>query len=266
MKKNKRKRFISTVGARENAKPIVLYVQDIDHETFGALTLEERYCVLVLGHVHDEISWLQRIMFVASRNTSRRTELAKTADLMQTTFLARLMLGKLFEFKKILTYDNSPIRQFLTTYLRPQDEKAGTERIEKILEVFEQEKWIRIARNKHFLHYPELADVKETLDDSNIQWQFQIAHGKKSSNTFHPTSDVLANYAWFRRVNPIEPMNGLDDALGVLTSLSKLTLDTLERSIGHFIDSRLMKREKNKEVKIYAPSINDINLGYFVAT
>lgn len=209
MKLRKRRHFNNSKGGRGHYGVITLYLQRIPREKFDALSEADRYCLLLLGHIHDEISWLQRMAFAASHRNRRGTDLEKSADLMPTTFLARLLLGKLFEFKKVMAADGSPIRNFISDFWRPGDQAAGSAQVEKILALFREEKWIRIARNKHFLHYPELGDVSETLQDKNIEWHVEIAHGKKSSNTFYPASDVFANYAWFARVNEKEPMAGL---------------------------------------------------------
>lgn len=185
---------------------------------------------------------------------------------MQTTLLFRLLLAKLFEFKQVMETEKATIQAFIVANYRPADHDAGMSRIEAIFQSYEDEAWIRIARNKHFLHYPTLADVRSTLDDKNVQWELEIVHGAKSSNTFYPTSDAFANYAWMKRANPEAPMRGLEDALAVLTKLASLTMETLEESIGHFVDANLMKLGDNEEVTMLAPSISDLRLSYFIAT
>jgi hypothetical protein len=40
---------------------VKLYHQLMPSEKFNALSVGDRYCFLVLGHIHDEISWLQRM-------------------------------------------------------------------------------------------------------------------------------------------------------------------------------------------------------------
>jgi len=81
----------------------------------------------------------------------------------------------------------------------------------------------------------------------------------------YPTSDVLANYAWFRRVNPDSPMDGLGEALDPLTALSRLTLSTLEESTGHFVDRNLMPLNENERITLKVPSSRGRTLDYFLA-
>ena len=231
-----------------------------------ALTEVDRYCLLVLGHIHDELSWLQRLAFLATRGHQFTDEVERQGGMMQATMLARLLFGKLFEFQILLSPKESPIRQFISEFYQPTEPQAGTTLVEEILMQFENEAWIRVGRNKHFMHYPKLNDVRETLSDPTIEWHLEVFHGEVSSNTFYPTSDVLANYAWFRLVNPDEPMKGLEEALDMLTSITRLTLKALEQSIGYFIDGRLMSLSKNERVRLNVPSIHDQRLRYFLAT
>ena len=266
MKQRWRRRFGPKRGGRPVTKPIRLYLQRIPIKAFTDLPEQERYALLLLGHIHDELSWLQRMAYAASRRTGHASDLEASADMMQATFLARLMLGKLWEFRVVLNNEASPLATFIAQNWRPDDPGAGDQRVQEILAAYESQAWLRVARNKHFLHYPTFGDVEETIRDPNIVWDVQIAHGAQSSNTFYPASDVLANYAWFRRVNEQEPMRGLGDALGVLTKVARLTMDTREQSIGYFVDRKLVSLSDNEVVTIRAPSIHDFRLGYFVST
>jgi len=137
---------------------------------------------------------------------------------------------------------------FIIENWRPHDIAAGKAQRKALVDEFDAEGWLRIARNKHFLHYPTLGDMEDTLRDPDIHWHVEIAHGKKSSNTFYPASDVFANYAWFRRVNGSEPMKGLREALDVLRRVAGLTLATLEQSIGYFVDRKLVSLGENELV------------------
>ena len=266
MRKSKTNCYRPKGKGRKTLKKIALFLQKIPHDKFNALTIEEKYCFLTLGHVHDEISWLQRMAYIASKSDTKGHDLEMSGKMMQATFLARLLLGKLFEFKVVMGSSESIISKFITIYYCPSDKSTGSAQVKTISDYYLEEKWIRTARNKHFLHYPSLSDVQETLKDPNIEWLPEIAHGKISSNTFYPTSDVMANYAWLKLENPKEPMKGLNEALGTIRELALLTIKTLEQSIGYFVDDKLLKLSENHEIKLSAESIYEIKLNYFVST
>lgn len=266
MKASKQNRFRPTINKKGAFKKIVLFHQKIPSEKFKALTTEDKYCFLTLGHIHDEISWLQRMSYISSKSADiNGNKLKNTGNLMQAIFLARLLLAKLFEFN-VLMENQALIPEFIKTYFNPEIADEGAKRLQTITESFTSEDWIRTARNKHFLHYPKINDVRGTIENPDIVWEVEIIHGKKSSNTFYPTSDVMANYAWFELANPKNPMKGFDEALGTIKELALLTLNTLEQSLGYFTDEKLQKLSDNTKINLLAESIYDSRLNYFLST
>lgn len=266
MRKNKSNSYRPKGKGRKTPKKITLFHQQIPQDKFNALTTEEKYCFLTLGHIHDEISWLQRMSYIASKSDTNGHTIERSGNMMQATFLARLLLGKLFEFYEIMGGNESHISNFIAIYYNPQDTIAGKRQIKSIKDYYTDEKWIGRARNKHFFHYPKFGDVQETLTDPNLEWLPEIAHGKKSSNTIYPTSDVMANYAWFKLANPKEPMKGFEEALANIRELALLTIQTIEQSIGYFVNEKLLSFSENDEIKLSAESIYEIKLNYFVST
>lgn len=263
--KMRRRRTSSNKSVIGSQPVITLYRQRIPKEKFDSLSEVDRYCFLLLGHVHDEISWLQRMALIASQSGLSDDAAQQSGDMMQMTFLARLLLGKLFEFKRVLSTDSSPLPQFIASSFDPEDEKVGRSRVDEILAYYRKEKWIRVARNKHFLHYPDFTDVIDTIKDPEIDWQVDIYHGKKSANTLFPTSDVMANYAWFRLANPKSPMEGFTEALDTIRELAKLTLGTLEYTLANFVDRRLLDLSDNEEIKLTVrDNLKDLRLSYFI--
>jgi len=262
-KSTRRKRQIYFDGRK--LESITLHYQKIPTDQFTALPIEQQYCLLVLGHVHDELNWIQRMAFLATRPVRYRREVFRQGQMMQSLMLARLFFAKLLEFSNLIESQNSPVKLFITENYRPGKIDEGKQRVNELLDQFNAEKWIRLARNKHFMHYPSLNDVKATLEDPQIRWDLEIYHGTRSNNTFYPTSDVLANYAWFRLVNPGAPMEGLGDALDLLSAISRLTLSTLEESIGYYVDRNLMPLEQNERIKLNVPSGKGKSLDYFLS-
>ncbi len=246
---------------------IKIFLQRIPREKFAALTQEQKYCFLILGHIHDEISWLQRLAYVASGTGTSGTELEQSANMMQATFLARLLLGKLQEVKVLINSQNT-LKKFIEMNYAPTDLIRGQSMLGALLERFEQEKWLGIARNKHFLHYPTQNDVAEVLQGDVVLWdEVKVAHGDKSSNTFYPASDVLANTAWFRRVNGGDIMEGLKEALAAAKDLTSQVLDVIEQSLTYFISNNLQPLSVHEVVMIpTTQSIHELKLPYFVQT
>ncbi len=262
MRKQKQKKYAN--ASLKPSRTITLFHQIVPKANFDALSDDDKYCFLLLGHIHDEISWLQRMAYAAAKDGPSGNHVEDSAQMMQTTFLARLFLGKIFEFNVVLEKNNL-LKEFLSTHYDPENPAVGKAKVEEIITNFEQNSWIRTARNKHFLHYPSRSDANEILTSPDIAWEVEIYHGKHSSNTFYPTSDVMANLAWFRLVEPNNPIAGLGIALERLQVIARASLDALEVSIGHFINERLVELSNNRQISIKAPeTFADFKLHYFL--
>lgn len=243
---------------------VTLFHQKISPDKFKALNDEDKYCFLLLGHVHNEINWLQRMALIVTQYHRDGNNLEASGRMMQAMLVSRLFLAKLYEFSVVLS-DQKVLRRFVSEYFDPKDKAKGEKQLVELDRLFETNAWIQTARNAHFLHYPKLGQVKETINDPEILWEPEVAHGRHRSNTFYPTSDVLANYSWFRLADTNEPMNGLAKALDTLNEISRITLDAIEQSIGYFIDAKLQKLEDSTQVTVFVPSsLSDIELNFFV--
>lgn len=259
-KKNVKKAYLK-------GSSIKLYHQLMPPEKFNALSDDDRYCFLALGNICNEISWLQRMSFITSKSADRSTEVERSANLMQASFLARLLIGKLYESYVVMRVGTSPIPTFIEKHYDPENPTIGKDKVKEIFEYYETNEWIGLTRNKHGLHYPKLQDVVETLNDTQLVWDVNVYHGKNTSNTFYPAADVLANYAWFKLVNIDEPMEGFNQALKIIQKLSLLTLQTLEQSIGYFIDRELIPLNQNTMIRLrVTESIHEAQLNCFINT
>lgn len=264
MKMKQRKKSVAIgVAQKVQGQFIKLFHQKIPPEKFNALSEEEKYCFLLLGHIHNEINWLHRMTFITTKVRATSNHLESSGRMMQALLVSRLFIAKLYEFSVVLE-NQKDLGKFLTRYFCIEDISKGEEKFGKLMYLFTSNSWIQKARNKHFLHYPKLSQVRQTLNDPMIQWEPEVTHGEKGVNTFYSTSDFLANYSWFRLVNDQEPMDGLKAALEATDEICSLCLNLIEQSVGHFIHETLISLESNTEIEVWAPSaLSDIELSFF---
>jgi hypothetical protein len=202
--------------------------------------------------------------FITTKDRDTSNHLESSGRMMQALLVSRLFIAKLYEFSVILR-SQKDLGDFLKRYFCIEDVSKGEEKFGKLMGLFASNSWIQTARNRHFLHYPTLSQVRQTLNDPMIQWEPEVAHGEKGINTFYPTSDVLANYSWFRLANDQEPMDGLKAALEAANEISALCLNLIELSVGNFIHETLISLESNTEMNIWASSaLSDIELNFFI--
>ena len=263
MRMKTRRRIFPTRGGRRSGGRITLFRQDIPVEKFMALPIQDRYCVLLMGHIHDELSWLQRIAYIASRSHPGSSREANSANMMQALLTSRLFLGKLHEFYVVFR-DVPTLRSFIEAHYSPTH-GAGALKVAEIETSFNSHTWLRTARNQSFLHYPTLGQATPTLEDSNVVWELEIIHGRKTANTMYPTADVFANLHWFKIANPGDAMGGLSDALDAAKDLALLVMQALEQTIGNFVHLNLQDLSNHKVIRLpVRDSIHDVRIDYFM--
>lgn len=241
---------------------ILLRHQIIPPARFSALSDDEKYAFLVLGHVYNELSWLQRTAILFSKSRPKG-EIQINGAVSQTLTAARLFLGKLNEFR-ILLNDQPLLKRFIVDHFDNADRPHGQRALDELMALFDGNPWLHTARNKHFLHYPKKNDVIDTILDTNINWEPEILHGEESANTLFPTSDVLGNYSWFRLADGTNPVRGLQDALKAAKELCGASLHIIERSLALFVNARMHPLSEYTEVELYVPKIEDINIDFFM--
>jgi len=263
MRMKARRRMYPTRGGRRSGGTITLFRQDIPVAKFTALSIQDRYCLLLMGHIHDELSWLQRMAYIASRSEPGSSREANSANMMQALLVSRLFLGKLHEFYVVFR-DVPALRLFVEAHYSTTP-GAGAVKVADIEASFNSHVWLRTARNQSFLHYPTLGQATPTLEDPNVVWDLEIIHGRKTANTMYPTADVFANLHWFKIANPQDAMGGLAGALDAAKGLALLVMQTLEQTIGNFVHRNLQDLSSHEVIRLpVRDSIYDVRIDYFM--
>jgi len=263
MSARKRKRqILKGIDKSIQKRSIVLYEQVVSGEIFTSLPAEEQYALLVLGHVVQEISWLQRMLYIARENIAPASEIEKDGDAFQLLFLTRLMLGKLKEFDTLLR-DEKKIVDFLVKNLESLSPGNGIAAVESVQAKFLSNSWIAKARNKHFLHYPKFNDVKSALGYVNEHWDYTVYHGEISTLTLYKTSDAFANLAWFDLADGEDPFRGLNNALDALLSIALEALTLIERAIGNQLGGALSREGDTKKINMTVRSLSQQRFDFF---
>jgi hypothetical protein len=265
MPKSKRARKKKLITFKAKSMSIGFHHVSFTQEQFSKLSIEQRYCVLLLGHIQHEISWLQRLMYITGRSGRNHTDLENAGQTMQGAIVLRLLLGKLNEFRTKVE-ETKIIRTFLQDWCDPDEPREGAERITRLLALFSSNPWLQSARNRHFLHYPTLGNVRDTLEDENMQWDFEMFAADSTMNSIYPTADVMANLAWCRLVNPEDSLQGLNQAYGSMTELSGEVIQILELAIGHFVDRNLGSVLAGNKISLEVQTdVQDIRLPFFMS-
>lgn len=257
-----RKRLYKRAVQPARKSVIRLREQAVSGSVFSTLPESDKYALLLLGHVFQEIAWLQRMLYVAQKNTTMGSQIEKDGQVFQLLFLTRMLLGKLKEFDTLLREENR-ITAFLASNFDSASLIRGTEAVRSIREKFSANAWISTGRNKHFLHYPKFNDMKATLSSMDQHWDYKVYHGEISSLTLYTTSDAVASLAWFNLADQNDPFRGHSDALDTLLDIAREVLALIERAIGHQLSGPLARDGDTKEVTMSVRPLSDQRFDYF---
>jgi hypothetical protein len=262
--RQQKKRLYKRPGQSEKKTSIRLHEQIVSGAVFAVVPDSDQYALLVLGHVFQEISWLQRMLYVARENIASESEIEKDGDAFQLLFLTRLMLGKLKEFDTLLEKEKK-IVTFLVANFDPESPARGTAAVEGIQAKFASNTWIRTGRNKHFLHYPIFNDVKTALGYIDSNWDYKVYHSELSTLTLYKTADAFANLAWFNLADSEDPFRGFNSALDALLFIAGDVLALIELALGHQLSGPLAREGDTKQVVMAVRPFSTQRFDFFCA-
>jgi hypothetical protein len=225
----------------------------IPHVALENLSRAERYSVLMLGHIFNEVMTLQRLA-VTLKPTPKATDTEKAGSLSQVALILRLLSGKIYEAQ--LRINSKEISEFLRVRCFPLMEAGvGAENLKKFNVTASQCKWLNPARNRHALHYPDMHDWKPALDlASEHEFPFELIAGDRDGEVLFHTADTIANLAFFLEADRLDWSAGFDAMLTDLHMLNKLlsgvSAEPLQAFVLQFSDAKpFNKRLKIKDVK-----------------
>lgn len=258
----KQKRLRKTLGRSVPKSAIRVHEQVVSGSVFAKIPPADQYALLLLGHIFHEISWLQRMLYIAQKNIDAESSIVKDGHALQLMFLTRLMLGKLIEFDTLLR-DEKRIGDFLCTNFVRESPAEGRAAVESVLAQFSSNGWIRKARNKHFSHYPVFNDVKVALNNVNEHWDFRVYYGDRSAHTLYATADAFANLAWLNLADTGDPARGLNKGLEVLLSIAGETLALIELALGHYLRGPVAREGDTRQMVLSVRPLSEQRFDFF---
>lgn len=213
------------------------------NEELRKLKPEDLYCLELAGHIHNELSWLQRATYISSQEKMDRNSPAVAGQVMQTGIILRVLIGKLNEVQVVLE-KNKTMRAFLEKWYDIDNKASGVQLLLELEQAFGSNGWIRTGRNKHFSHYPSFNDVAEAMASDGFQVELEIIHAEKMANTVHASADAFFNLAWFRVVDA-DPIAGFGAALETVIELTKRLQGLLHSVTDNFIRANLAIEESS---------------------
>jgi len=227
-----------------------------------ALKEDERYAYYMLGHMFNEMMFLQKLLHFATPVHEDRRPLRIEPEIAQTLFLIGVVAGKVWEIK--LAFDEQRMSQVLRESFWPLLDD-GSKSWARINRKIQKATWLKDVRNGHSFHYPSAKDWNSMMRPTGGWTDDKIYVGEISGNTFYQGSAVTAHTWMFGGVDQANPQSAVtrtvDQSIDFLTELNNL----LEELLGKFITARLMTDESEpKEIdKVIAPDFTAVKLPFW---
>lgn len=221
----------------------------------------ERMFFILLGFACNEIIILQKVALATDVTSGKSVGIEGKAYAVQGSFIARLLIAKIFEaweklFKQILF--QSPFRREYEELLSPKAETALTD----LKEFFGKNEYVAALRNQFAFHYPseQLNAVMLDVPD-NDDWNIYL--GETDGNSLYYLSEMIAVHAMLSEIDAdraIAYKKLIDDRNQLARCIVALSTGCMsvfvQRNLG------LNIRDGNP-IRIKVPSFFEMNLTYF---
>jgi len=238
----------------------------ISKERLSALPEDERGLLLMLGHVSNQLSMLQKIL-VLSTNGDPKTEVEQIASAVQTQMLVRLTLSAAYEAWRVVQV------RFLSGPLGadydPRLDAKGREALGRLKKYFGKPSLVYAVRNDYGFHYPKPSDVEAAFQaamndpDSDDNWQLYFSeHG---FNSLFVLSELIYMHGIALKADAADLESSQRK---LMNDLQRTSLDVIEFSRA-FVAAVWLKRFGNfmdaeEVVRVEAVRLGDAALPFFV--
>lgn len=179
---------------------ISIHFLSLDREKLHATPLAERKLFFVLGHIANELSFLNRIFFwCAHSEVSDEHVFHREMSSAQALMAARLLVGKLSEAMEVIK------QHYLSTevgkiYANEMPE-PGKRALRELNGYFGRKNIITDIRNNFSFHHPTdlIAETSESLPE---QEELRFYLSMDNSNDLYGASDLVVNYQMLEMIVP----------------------------------------------------------------
>jgi hypothetical protein len=235
-----------TIAATLKA-PVQVTRLDVPLACILALSPAERYAYYMLGHLFNELMFMQKLLHYALPKHEDDRLVRRLPEFGQLFMIARIVVGKLWEAK--LTLEKRELADVLDksfTPLMPHAQDRFTPWKRRLASA----KWPQRLRDRHSFHYPTFEQWKNLISPDASWEDDRIYMASQSGNVFYAGSDAIASHWMFGQKEPSDPKKAVDPMVTELISLLGEFTSAVEDTLGAFVAERLAGQQ-------VAPSIDE---------
>lgn len=198
------------------------------------LSSAERSLVLQLGHVCNELAFLNKLLLVVS--DTEREGVERVGATTQAMIVSRLFIGKVFEAWRMIgkQYFGSDLRAEFDPLL-PDEAQQSLHRLNK---TFGSDNLLSIIRNKFAFHYlaEHIDEIVGLLPDEH---EFRLITAGSYDNTLYAFAEDVVTYGMLNKTKESSPQDAMDKLIGDLVSVSGNLLNYASHLLAVILHSRL---------------------------
>ena len=167
-----------------------------------SMSPEQRYAYYLLGHIFNELIFLQKLITFAMPKHSDIRTVHLDPELAQALFILRIASAKVWEANKCLSKGAAALVLKQTIFPLFPDGRVMLDTLQNKLTKAE---WLSHIRNKLSFHYPKIGDWCDVTTPTKTWIDDSILMGELSSNLFYSASESVAQHWMFGRIDMSEP-------------------------------------------------------------
>ena len=198
------------------------------------LSSDERSLVLQLGHVCNELAFLNKLLLVVSN--FEREGVERTVATAQSMIVVRLYIGKVFEAWRMIG------KQYFGSDLRGEFDHLLPEHVvqslTKLKKTFGSKDLFAQLRNKFSFHY-QSDHIDEVVDLLPDDYECRLISGGTYASTLYAFSEDVVTYGMLNKTDESSPQEAMEKVIGDLVSVSGVLIDYASSLLGVILESRL---------------------------
>ena len=247
---------------------VEMYEIKVPISAIRALSNEQRYAYYLLGHMFNELMFLQKLAGFSVSTMTRHSDKRPSRtnpEQAQALFLFRIASAKVWEAVKSIRSD--VVRQVLCGDIFPCM-IDGESRLKALNVAINSAQWLPAIRNGIGFHYPAFDRWEDFVTPGDDWVDDSVFLSSRSGNVFYDGSDAIVKHWMFRQKSSKMPTDGIAPLIDDMIHLLTETTNFLQEVLGVFLEHLLLEgngQGKAKKVgKVKAPAYQEVTIPFWI--
>ena len=239
----------------------VVYEFTVSKQALQAVEERERRFFMLLGFVCNEVIILQKIALSIELYNQDANDVEGKAFVTQSSFIARLIISKVFEAWQKLFQQLFFRSQFGRDYEREFSDRAS-EAMARLRTFFGRPGYVATLRNDYVFHYPseKLDGALPNIPD-NEDWSIYLS--QNDGNSLYYLSEMIAGHAILDEIAG-DKRAAYEQLIEDRTALARDIIALSTGCMNVFIDRHFgLQIGDGTEIRIKVPNLHDTELPFF---